>query len=120
MATTILPAPQETEIIEELKSERTALKDGRRRRRIHVSLPVHVRPFDTRFAEIEDVGQVQNFTRDGLYFLTCMPHYFKGMRLIVTFPFGDNVSAHRRFLGEVVRLEENQKGTTGIAVKFLL
>ncbi|HTZ72741.1 MAG TPA: hypothetical protein VMB47_02385 [Candidatus Aquilonibacter sp.] len=120
MATTAPPTSQETEIIEELKAERTASTDGRRRRRLNVSLPVHVRPFDTRFAEIEDVGEVQNFTRDGLYFVTCMPHYFKEMRLIVTFPFGDNVSAHRRFLGEIVRLEERQKGTTGIAVKFLL
>lgn len=120
MANTAPPVPQETEIIEELNTERKPTKDGRRRRRISVSLPVHVRPFDTRFAEIEDVGHVQNFTRDGLYFVTCMPHYFRGMRLIVTFPFGDNVSAHRRFLGEVVRLEERLKGTTGIAVKFLL
>jgi hypothetical protein len=61
-----------------------------------------------------------NFTRDGLLFVSCMPHYFMGMRLIVTFPFGDNVSAHRRFLGKVVRLEERPNGTSGVAVRFLL
>jgi len=115
METTIVSPP-----LRETREESEDSKDGRRRKRIDTSLPVHARPFDTRFAEIEDVGQVVNFTRDGLYFVTFMPHYFKGMRLIVTFPFGDNVSAHRRFLGEVVRLEERSSGTNGVAVRFLL
>lgn len=105
---------------QEIAREQDAPVDGRRRKRISVSLPLHVRPFDTRFAEIEDVGEVVNFTRDGLLFLTCMPHYFVGMRLIVTFPFGDNFSAHRRFLGVVVRMDERPKASSAIAVRFLL
>ena len=104
----------------EMLTEQAGSADGRRRKRIAVSLPLHVRPFDSRFAEIEDVGEVVNFTRDGLLFITCMPHYFMGMRLIITFPFGDNISAHRRFLGVVVRLEERPKGASGVAVRFLL
>lgn len=95
-------------------------KDARGRKRIRLSLPVHVRPFDARLIEIEDVGEVENFTKDGLFFASCMPHYQVGMRIIVTFPFGDNVSAHRRFLGTVVRLEERASGHSGIAVRFLL
>jgi len=95
-------------------------QDARGRKRLKVSLPVHVRPFDARFTEIEDVGQVVDFTRDGLYFTTSMPHYFVGMRLIVTFPFGDNVSAHRKFLASVVRLEHRDDASRGIAVRFLL
>lgn len=115
MATTSsLVAPSET------LQEPEAASDGRKRRRIAVSLPLHVRPFDSRFAEIEDVGEVVNFTRDGLLFVTCMPHYFMGMRIIVTFPFGDNVSARRRFLGVIVRQEERPRGATAIAVRFLL
>jgi len=94
--------------------------DARRRKRLKVSLPVHLRPFDPRFTEIEDVGQVVDFTRDGLYFVTCMPHYFVGMRLIVTFPYGDNVAAHRKFLGTVVRLEHREDDRRGIALRFLL
>jgi hypothetical protein len=92
--------------------------DARRRKRIKVSLPLQVRPFDPRFADIVDVGEVQDFTRDGLYFITCMPHYFVGMRLLVTFPYGDNVSAHKKFLGRIVRLEHRKDGTRGIAVSF--
>ncbi|HTR47995.1 MAG TPA: hypothetical protein VMM16_11485 [Verrucomicrobiae bacterium] len=94
--------------------------DARRRKRLKVNLPVHLRPFDPRFSEIEDVGQVVDFTRDGLYFITCMPHYFVGMRLIATFPYGDNISAHRKFLGTVVRLEHRDDQRTGIALRFLL
>ena len=94
--------------------------DARTRKRLKVSLPVHVRPFDARYMEIEDVGQVVDFTRDGLYFKTSMPHYFVGMRLIVTFPFGEKVSAHRKFLATVVRLEHLENDGRGIAVRFLL
>ena len=79
-----------------------------------------VQPFDARFIDIIDVGEVSDFTRDGLYFSTCMPHYFMGMRLIVTFPFGDQASAHKRFLATVVRMEDREDGNRGIAVRFLL
>jgi hypothetical protein len=95
-------------------------KDARRRERIKLRLPVHVRPFDARFIDIEDVGQVVDFTRDGLYFVTCMPHYLVGMRLVVTFPFGEQASAHHRFLASVVRLEILDGGQSGVAVQFLV
>lgn len=94
--------------------------EARQRKRLKVDLPVHLRPFDPRFAEIEDVGHVVDFTRDGLYFVTNMPRYFVGMRLIVTFPFGDNVSAHRKFLATIVRLEHRDDDRRGIALRFLL
>ncbi len=103
-----------------MRVAKSAPRDARRRKRLKVSLPVHVRPFDARFVEIEDVGQVVDFTRDGLYFVTSMPHYFVGMRLIVTFPYGDNVSAHRKFLASVVRLEDHDRQKRGIALRFLL
>jgi hypothetical protein len=101
-------------------SPQKSKRDARRRERLKISLPVHVRPFDPRFEGIEDVGQVVDFTRDGLYFRTCMPHYFLGMRLIVTFPYGDKISAHRKFLVTVVRLEHRGDGSRGVAVRFLL
>jgi hypothetical protein len=93
---------------------------GRRRERLKVSLPVQIQPFDARFIDIIDVGEVSDFTRDGLYFSTCMPHYFMGMRLIVTFPFGDQASAHKRFLATIVRMEDREDGSRGVAVRFLL
>lgn len=102
-----------------LKSPRTA-RDARRRKRLKLSLPLHVRPFDSRFIDIEDIGEVIDFTQDGLSFTTCMPHYLVGMRVIVIFPFGDRISAHRNFLGTVVRLEEKSNGQSRVAVRFLL
>lgn len=95
-------------------------RDARRRKRLQVSLPVHLSVFDARFRDIEDVGEVIDFTRDGLYFATCMPHYFVGMRVVVTFPYGDKVVAHRKFLGSIVRIEDLGDGTSGVAVRFLL
>jgi hypothetical protein len=102
------------------RGQAPAQKDGRRRQRLKLRLPVQVRPFDARFIDIEDVGEVQDFTRDGLYFITCMPHYLLGMRLIVTFPYGEKASAHHRFLGSIVRLEDRPDGTRGIAVRFIV
>lgn len=95
-------------------------QDTRRRARLKLSLPAEVRPFDARFAEIVDVAEVIDFTRDGIYFATCMPHYFVGMRLLVTFPFGKKVSTHKKFLGNIVRLENRPDGGIGIAVRFVL
>jgi hypothetical protein len=97
-----------------------APREARRRKRLKVSIPLHVRPFDARYPDIEDVGRVMDFTRDGLYFMTKMPHYFVGMRLIVTFPYGDNISAQRKFLASIVRLEDRGNDSRGIAVRFLL
>jgi hypothetical protein len=94
--------------------------DARRRARLKISLPAEVRPFDARFAEIVDVAEVIDFTRDGIYFATCMPHYFVGMRILVTFPFGKKVSTHKKFLGSIVRLENRPGGSVGIAVRFVL
>jgi hypothetical protein len=102
------------------ESGRPTQRDARRRKRLKLSLPLHVRPFDARFIDIEDVGEVIDFTQDGLSFTTCMPHYLVGMRIIVTFPFGEKVSAHRKFLGTVVRLEERSNGHSRVAVRFLL
>jgi hypothetical protein len=116
-----MPTALQIVLDDEPISERQAPgKDARRRRRIKVSLPLQVRPFDARFADIVDVGEVVDFTRDGLYFATCMPHYFIGMRLLVTFPFGDKVCAHKKLLGKIVRMERHDNGSHGVAVKFLV
>ena len=52
--------------------------------------------------------------------MTCMPHYRVGMRLEVTFPYGDKVAAHMKFLGLIVRTEDRAHGTSGVSVRFLL
>jgi hypothetical protein len=101
-------------------SEGKPTRGTRRRKRLKVSLPVHLRPYDVGFRELQDVGLVVNFTRNGMHFTTCMPHYFVGMRLDVTFPYGDKVAAHRKFIGLIVRMEDHGNGQTGVSVQFLL
>lgn len=101
-------------------SQGKSARDTRRRKRLKVSLPVHLRPYDVGFRELEDVGLVVNFTRHGMHFTTCMPHYFVGMRLDVTFPYGNKFPAHRKFIGLIVRMEDHANGQTGVGVRFLL
>jgi PilZ domain len=95
-------------------------KSTRKRPRLKMSLPLQVQPFDARFADVRDVGEVIDFTRDGLYFASGMPHYFVGMRVVVTFPFGEKAAAQKRFLGSVVRVEDRPNGAAGVAVRFVL
>ena len=95
-------------------------KSTRKRPRLKMSLPLQVQPFDARFADVRDVGEVIDFTRDGLYFASGMPHYFVGMRVVVTFPFGEKAAAQKRFLGSVVRVEDRPNGVAGVAVRFVL
>jgi hypothetical protein len=97
----------------------TESKETRRRKRIRLPLPVGVRPFDARLIDIEDVAEVRDFTQDGLFFISCMPHYQLGMRLIVTFPYGETAPKHPKFLATVVRLQERPCGHCGVAVRFL-
>ena len=97
-----------------------AYKKARRRERLKISLPLQIQPFDARFSDITDVGEVIDFSRDGLYFASCMPHYFVGMRLLMTFPFGEKASARKKFLGVILRMENRKDGSAGIAVRFLL
>jgi PilZ domain len=116
MATALHPP----NVPERSESGIAASKKARRRQRLKISLPLQIQPFDARFTEIVDVGEVIDFSRDGLFFVTCMPHYFVGMRLLMTFPFGEKASAPKKFLGVILRMENRKEGSMGIAVQFLL
>lgn len=97
---------------------RTLSRESRRRKRLKVELPVHVRPLDGRFADQEDLGEVVDFNSDGLYFTTSKLHYSPGMKLAVTFPYSDNAPVHRRFIGSVVRVEHRWIGSRGIGIQL--
>lgn len=99
---------------------RSRAKEARRRKRVRLSVPVGVRPFDARFIDIEDVAEVLDFTQDGLLFVTCMPYYQPGMRLIVSFPYGEAIAGHSKSLATVVRVDERPRDRYGVAVRVLL
>jgi len=97
---------------------RTMRRESRRRKRLKMSLPLHVRPLDHRFADYEDLGDVLDFNSHGLYFTTSKLHYTPGMKLDITFPFGENVLARRKFTGSVVRVEHRWIGSRGIGIRL--
>jgi hypothetical protein len=92
--------------------------EGRRRKRLVMSLPLHVRPSDARYAEKEDIGEVVDFTSEGLYFTTSLLHYVPGMPLVVTFPYAEKAPVQRKFMGSVVRVEHRWLGCRGVAVRL--
>jgi hypothetical protein len=100
------------------RSARKPGYEGRRRKRLVISLPLHVCPSDARYAEKEDVGEVVDFTSEGLYFTTSLLHYVPGMAVIVTFPYGERVPVQRKFMGSVVRVEHRWLGCRGVAVRL--
>ena len=83
-----------------------------------MSLPLHVRPLDTQDAEKEDVGEIVDFTNEGLYFSTSLLHYTPGMRLVVTFPYGEKAPVQRKFTGTVLRVEHRWLGCRGVAIRL--
>ncbi|MGA3292992.1 MAG: hypothetical protein ABSE45_03295 [Candidatus Acidiferrales bacterium] len=83
-----------------------------------MSLPVLLRSTDEQCAEGEDVGEVVNFNSEGLYFTTTMLHYSPGMKLVVTFPYGEHAPVQRKFLATIVRVEHCWIGTRGVAVSL--
>jgi hypothetical protein len=97
---------------------RTLPRESRGRKRLKMSLPLHVRPLDERFADEDDLGEVLDFNSDGLYFTTSKLHYKPGMKLDITFPFGENAPARRKFVGSVVRVEHRWIGSRGIGIRL--
>ena len=97
---------------------RTMRRESRHRKRLKMSLPLHVRPLEDGIVDQEDLGEVVNFNSHGLYFTTSKLHYTPGMKLDITFPFGENVPARRKFTGSVVRVEHRWIGSRGIGIRL--
>lgn len=97
---------------------RTLRRESRRRKRLKMSLPLHVRPLDVQLSDQEDLGDVIDFNSDGLYFTTSKIHYAPGMKLIVTFPYSESAPVRREFLGSVVRVEHRWIGSRGVGVRL--
>ncbi len=90
-------------------------------RRAKIAKPLRVRPSEPRDEHFEDLPTSVNASKDGIYFTTRKPNYYKGMRVFVTFPFS---SAHDpmncEYVAEVVRLETLPHSKFGVALHFLM
>jgi hypothetical protein len=89
----------------------------RRARRAKLTRPMRVRPSEPRDEHFEDFPTSVNASKHGIYFLSRVSTYYKGMRVFVTFPY---TSAHdpmnSEYLAEVVRIDTLPNNKFGIAV----
>ena len=100
-------------------SEETAVKysEQRRSRRAKITKPLRVRPSEPRDEHFEDLPISVNASKEGIYFVTRRPNYYKGMRLFVTFPFtSPHDPMNCEYVAEVVRVENLPNNRFGIAV----
>ena len=95
--------------------------DKRRSRRAKIAKALRVRPSEPRDEHFEDLPVSINASKEGIYFHTRRPNYYKGMRVFVTFPFS---SAHDpmncEYVAEVVRVENLPNGRFGVALHLIM
>ena len=88
--------------------------------RAKISLPIRVRPFDSKYPE--DICASLNMSRDGLYFVTTAGHflelYFRSRKVRVTRNFQPNDPANQEEIGDVVRVEGPKDGKWGVAIRI--
>ncbi len=93
----------------------------RRSRRAKIAKPLRVRPSEPRDEHFEDMPISVNASKEGIYFHSRRPNYYKGMRVFVTFPF---TSAHDpmncEYVAEVVRVETLPNGRFGVALHLVM
>jgi len=93
----------------------------RRSRRAKIAKPLRVRPSEPRDEHFEDMPVSVNASKEGIYFHTRRPNYYKGMRVFVTFPF---TSTHDpmscEYVAEVVRVETLPNARFGVALHLLM
>ena len=86
--------------------------------RAKTSLPIRVRPFDSKYPE--EIGTTLNMSRDGLYFVTSAGHYlelyFLHMKVHVMRNFQPNDPANQEEISDVVRVEGPKDGKWGVAI----
>jgi len=91
--------------------------DLRRARRAKLTRPMRVRPSEPRDDHFEDLPNSVNASKHGIYFISKLSGYYKGMRVFVTFPY---TSAHdpmnSEYLAEVVRIDMLANKKFGVAV----
>jgi PilZ domain-containing protein len=114
-----MSAPSQPRVSGKVTLTQVEWEDRRRRKRVGLSLPTRIRPFDPRCIHLEEVRPTLDFSRNGLYFVTSRNHYSVGMRVLLTFPYSEKAPIQREFLGKIVRIEKFPDGSGGIAVHFL-
>jgi hypothetical protein len=99
--------------------EKRHSRDRRRAARVSVLIPVRLRPVKLGDGNFEDVASTLNISRGCLYITTWRETYYRGMPLMVTYPyFASKKSSNWEYLGEVTRVEQQADGRVRIAVRL--
>lgn len=97
------------------------LPDGRperrRKRRAMISAPVRVRGVDVTGGGPNEISNTVDVSRIGFHFLTASTCYYRGMDVMVTFPYSSAAAAlQAEQPGRVVRLTALEDGRIGVAI----
>lgn len=99
--------------------EKRHSRERRRAARVSVLIPVRVRPVKLGDGNFEDVTSTLNIARGCLYITTWRETYYRGMRLMVTYPYiSSKKSANWEYLAEVARVEPQGDGRFRVAVRL--
>jgi len=89
----------------------------RRARRAKLARPMRVRPSEPRDDHFEDLPSSVNASKHGIYFVSRLSNYYKGMRIFVTFPYtSPHDPMNSEYLAEVVRIDTLPKDKFGVAI----
>src|ERR1700690_3381642 len=95
--------------------------ENRRNRRAKIVKPLRVRPSEPRDEHFEDLPVSVNASKDGIYFHSRRPNYYKGIRVFVTFPFSSvHDPMNCEYVAEVVRVETLANGRFGVALHLMM
>ena len=93
--------------------------DRRDRRRVKVTQTIRVRFARDGWVGFDEVTATINVSRHGLYFVTDLDKYTKGLQVLVTYPFSEMPGAmNEEHPGEVVRIDRLPHGRLGIALNM--
>jgi len=77
---------------------------------------MRVRPSEPRDDHFDDLPNSVNASKHGIYFVSKISTYYKGMRVFVTFPYSAHDPMSSEYLAEVVRIDVLPNNKFGIAV----
>ena len=102
-------------------SNQTRQAEKRLSGRAKLNKLLRVRPSVPCDEHFEDLPMSMNVSKKGIYFHSHRAGYYKGMRLLLTFPYTFvNDPTNCEYLAEVLRVEKLSNNRFGIAVHLIM
>src|SRR5579864_4978560 len=111
-------SPQPTRTAVDITPSRP-ISERRHLRRTRITCRAHIRPLNPGLSLIEEVRDVANISRDGLYFTTADPCYREHLHLYVACPYSNSAVDRLGEMARVVRVESLPGRRWGVAINFM-